>query len=74
MGYGWVGSVRFESSWFGSWWDACERWSVLATGVTPVSLWPLIIVSNLSVWSCIDIVLVYVLSLLINHVVKPFLL
>jgi hypothetical protein len=37
-------------------WDACERWSFLATGVTPVSLRPLIIVGNLGAWSCLDIV------------------
>jgi hypothetical protein len=33
--------------WFGYRWDAYERWSVLDTGVTPVSLRPLIIVGNL---------------------------
>jgi hypothetical protein len=37
-------------------WDACECWSVLAIGVTPVSLWPLIIVGNLVLSSCLDIV------------------
>jgi hypothetical protein len=37
-------------------WDACERLSILATGVTPVSLRPLITVGNLGVWSCLDIV------------------
>jgi hypothetical protein len=42
--------------WFGYRWDACERLSFLATGVTPVSLRPLITVGNLSVWSCLDIV------------------
>jgi hypothetical protein len=60
----------FESSWFGSWyaagakpvawfgyrWDVCEHWSVLATGVTPMSLRPLITVGNLGAWSCLDIV------------------
>jgi hypothetical protein len=30
--------VRSLCAWFGYRWDACERWSVLATGVTPVSL------------------------------------
>jgi hypothetical protein len=36
-------------AWFGYRWDACERGSVLATGVTPVSLRPLITVGNLGV-------------------------
>jgi hypothetical protein len=36
--------------------DACEHWSILATGVTPVSLRPLIIVGNIGAWSCLDIV------------------
>jgi hypothetical protein len=72
VGFGWVGSTGFESSqsgswyatgvkhvcmfWFGYGWDACERWSILATGVTPVSLRPLIIMGNLGAWSCLDIV------------------
>jgi hypothetical protein len=43
-------------SWFGYRWDACERGSVLAIGVTPVSFWPLVIGSNLGVWSCLDVV------------------
>jgi hypothetical protein len=38
---------------FGYRWDACERWSFVATGVTPVSLRPLITVGNRGVWSCI---------------------
>jgi hypothetical protein len=37
-------------------WDAYERWWVLATGVTPGSLRPLITVGNLGVWLCLDIV------------------
>jgi hypothetical protein len=41
---------------FGYRWDAYERWSVLATGVTPGSLRPLITVGNLGAWSCLDIV------------------
>jgi hypothetical protein len=41
---------------FGYRWDACEHWSVFATGVTPVSLRPLITVGNLGAWSCLDIV------------------
>jgi hypothetical protein len=70
VGFGWVGSAGFESSRSGSWyaagvkpvcmfgyrWDACEHWSFLAIGVTPVSLRPLITVGNLGVWSCVDIV------------------
>jgi hypothetical protein len=45
-----------HQSWFGYRWDACESGSVLATGVTPMSLWPLIPVGNLGAWSCIDVV------------------
>jgi hypothetical protein len=37
-------------------WDACERGSVLATGVSPVSLWPVVTGSNLGMWSCLDVV------------------
>jgi hypothetical protein len=36
--------------------ETCELWSVLATGVRPVSLWPLVTVSNLGAMSCLDIV------------------
>jgi hypothetical protein len=32
--------VRSLCAWFGYRWDACECWSVLASGVTPVSLRP----------------------------------
>jgi hypothetical protein len=28
--------------------ETCELWSVLATGMRPVSLWPLVTVGNLS--------------------------
>jgi hypothetical protein len=48
--------VQSLHAWFGYWWDACERWSVLAIGVTLVSLRPLITVGNLGAWSCLDIV------------------
>jgi hypothetical protein len=63
--------VGLKSSWFSSWyaasatsvckvlgyrWDAYECGSVLAIGVTPVSLWPLVIGSNLGAWSCLDVV------------------
>jgi hypothetical protein len=41
---------------FGYGWDACERWWVLATGVTLGSLRPLITVGNLGAWLCLDIV------------------
>jgi hypothetical protein len=41
---------------FGYRWDACERWSIVATGVTLVSLRPLITEGNLGVWSCLVIV------------------
>jgi hypothetical protein len=37
-------------------WDACERGSILATSVIPVSLRPLITVSNLVAWSYLDVV------------------
>jgi hypothetical protein len=56
---GWVHGmqqVRSLCAWFGYRWDACERWSVLATCVTPVSLRPLITVGNLDAWSCLDVV------------------
>jgi hypothetical protein len=36
--------------------DSCECWSVLAIGVTPVSLWPLITVGNLGVMLCLEVV------------------
>jgi hypothetical protein len=42
--------------WFGYRWDACERWLVLAIGVTPMSLRPLITFGNLGAWSCLDVV------------------
>jgi hypothetical protein len=45
-----------QGSWFGYRWDACERGLVLATGVTPVSLRPLITMGNLGVWPCLDVV------------------
>jgi hypothetical protein len=48
--------VQSVCAWFGYRWDAYERWSVLAIGVTPVSLRPLITVGNLGVWSCLDVV------------------
>jgi hypothetical protein len=43
-------------AWIGYRWDACERRSVFAIGVTSVSLRPLITVCNLDAWSCLDIV------------------
>jgi hypothetical protein len=43
-------------AWLGYRWDACEHWSVLATGVSPMSLRPLITVGNLGAWSCLDII------------------
>jgi hypothetical protein len=48
--------VQSLCAWFGYRWDACERWLVLATGVTPMSLKPLITMGNLGVWSCLDVV------------------
>jgi hypothetical protein len=66
--------VRSMCACFGFRLDACERWSFFAMSVTPVSLRPLITVGNLGAWSCLDIVEVYVLSVRINHLVKPFLL
>jgi hypothetical protein len=48
--------VRSLCAWFGYRWDDRERWSVLATGVTPGSLRPLITVGNLGAWLCLDIV------------------
>jgi hypothetical protein len=43
-------------AYFGYRWDACERWSFEAIGVTPVSLWSLITAGNLGVWSYLVIV------------------
>jgi hypothetical protein len=43
-------------AYFGYRWDACERWSFVATGVTHVSLRPLITVGNLGTCSCLVIV------------------
>jgi hypothetical protein len=43
-------------TWFRYRWDVCERWSVLAIGVTRMSLRPLIIMGNLGAWLCLDIV------------------
>jgi hypothetical protein len=37
-------------------WDACDHCSVLATGVTPVSLWPLINMGNLGALLCLDVI------------------
>jgi hypothetical protein len=48
--------VRSLCARFGCRWDACECWSVLATGVTLGSLRPLITVGNLGAWLCLDIV------------------
>jgi hypothetical protein len=39
-------------------WDTYEHWLIVATGVTPMSLRPLITVGNLGAWSCLDIVYV----------------
>jgi hypothetical protein len=36
--------------------ETCEFWLVLDTGVRPVSLWPLVTVSNLGAWSCLDVI------------------
>jgi hypothetical protein len=48
--------VRSLCAYFGYKWDAYERWSFVATGVTPMSFMPLITVGNLGVWSCLDII------------------
>jgi hypothetical protein len=48
--------VRSLCAWFGYRSDVCERWSVLAIGVTPMRLRSLITMGNLGVWSCLDIV------------------
>jgi hypothetical protein len=50
--------VRRLWAWFGYRWDACGHGlaTVLATGVTPLSLRPLITVGNLGSWSCLYIV------------------
>jgi hypothetical protein len=61
----WVGSSRY-GLWFAAgvkpvcmFWlqgDAYQHWSFVVTGVTPVSLRPLITVGNLGVRSCLGIV------------------
>jgi hypothetical protein len=48
--------------------ETYELWLVLATGVRPVSSWPLVTVSNLVAFSCLDVVYVQVLSLQLNHI------
>jgi hypothetical protein len=48
--------VRSLCAQFGYRCDACKHWSVLAIGVTPVSLRPLITMGNLGAWSCLDVV------------------
>jgi cytochrome bd-type quinol oxidase subunit 2 len=45
-----------HGSCFGYRWDAYECWLVLATGVTHVSLWPLVTMGNLGAPSCNDLV------------------
>jgi hypothetical protein len=34
----------------------CDPQSVLAIGVRPMSLWPLVTESNIGVWSCLDVI------------------
>jgi hypothetical protein len=54
-----VGSVGLSLVvWFEacSWCEACGMVLVLATGVTPVSLWPLVTMANLGASSCLDVV------------------
>jgi hypothetical protein len=48
--------VQTLCAWFGYRWDSYECWSVLAIGVTPVSLRSLITVGNLGALPCLDIV------------------
>jgi hypothetical protein len=38
-----TGGMPVSSVGFGYRWDTYKRWSVLATGVTPICLWPLVI-------------------------------
>jgi hypothetical protein len=57
VGFGWFGSGRvLGSDSFGYRGETCELLLVLATGVTPRSLRPMITVGNLGAWLCIDIV------------------
>jgi hypothetical protein len=55
MDYG-MQQVQSLCACFGYRWDAYERWSFVATSVTPVCLRPLITVGNLGAWSCLVIV------------------
>jgi hypothetical protein len=41
---------------FGYRWGVCEHWLVLATCVTPMSLWTLITLGNLGASSYLDVV------------------
>jgi hypothetical protein len=36
--------------------ETCELWLVLATGLRPMSLWPLVTESNLGASSCLDVI------------------
>jgi hypothetical protein len=36
--------------------ETCETRSVFAIGERPVSMWPLITMSNLGAWLCLDVV------------------
>jgi hypothetical protein len=49
LAYG-VQQVLSLCSCFGYRWDACEYWSFVAIGMTPVSLRPLITLGNLGAW------------------------
>jgi hypothetical protein len=52
----WFGLGCGHSPSFGYKGETSKPRSVLVTGVRPVSLWPLIIESNLGAWSCLDVV------------------
>jgi hypothetical protein len=69
VGSGWVYLGRVGLVWgmqqveacrhslgFGYKGETCEPQSVLATGVRTMSLWPLITVSNIGAWLCLDVV------------------
>jgi hypothetical protein len=51
-----IGGMPMSSVGLGYRWDACERWSILAIGVTPVGLWPFLTTSNLGVVPCLLVI------------------
>jgi hypothetical protein len=51
-----TGGMHVSTVGFGYRWDACEHWSILATSVTPICLWPLVTVGRPWCGSCLLVV------------------